>query len=118
MATASFPDRVPADHWWCAGCGQWGRVDDVDLCRLCADEQGLAGLVDLVLDTDQLAYRLEEAHWRARGLLSIGTAVASGDAGYHAEAQLALGSWLRWREEQRYTVSDLHAAGGGWGRRF
>ena len=117
---ARFPDSTPADHWWCADCGQWGLVDDADLCPVCADEHGLARLVDLVLETDQLAYRLEEAHWRSWHRLTADRDVAivdTGEAVYHAESQLALSAWLACREQQRYSIGDLHLAGGGWGRR-
>lgn len=121
MATTAFPDQTPADHWWCADCGQWGQVDDADLCPGCGDEHGLVRLLDMVLETDQLAYRLEEAHWKAWDRLTRLPELRRTDLRerlYHGETQVALRTWLSWREQHRHTISDVHLAGGGWGRSF
>jgi hypothetical protein len=120
MATALLPDPTPSDHWWCADCGQWSRVD-ADLCPACADQYGLVLLVDMVLETDQLAYRLQEDHWRSWDRLSDADRNTTGDVAeviYHGEAQDALTTWLSRREQQRYTTGDLHLAGGGARRCF
>ena len=119
MATALLPDPTPRDHWWCADCGQWGRVYDLDLCPACVDEHGLVRLLDMVLDTDQLAYRLQEDHWRSWDRLSDADRHETVDVAeviYHGEANVALTTWLSAREQHRYTVTDLHLAGGGTGR--
>lgn len=118
---ATLPDPTRADHWWCADCGRWVQVDDRDLCVTCADEHALVRLLDMVLETDQVAYRLEEAHWGAWERLTSQPAGSTNDVHepcYHAETQVALSSWLSSREQQRYTTSDVHQAGGGWGRSF
>jgi hypothetical protein len=111
---AATHDATPADHWWCADCARWGRVDDADLCAICAEEHGLVRLLDMVLETDQLAYQLEQLHWRAWDQLTDGGGVDTGDLAeriYHGEAEAALSQWLHGRERERYTIHDLYLAG-------
>ena len=112
---APFSDPHLADHWWCSDCGHFDRVDDRDLCIPCAEQHDLARLLDMVLTTDELAYRLEEAHWNAWHTLTEGpdwqATTDRVEREYHIEAEVCLSRWLVFRERQTYTVSDLYLSG-------
>ena len=109
------PDSTTADSWWCADCRQFGPVDAyTDLCGPCSEQQALVRLLDMVLETDQLAYDLQEKHWRAWRTLTHAAEAEAGDEAeriYHGEAEAALTAWLYARERERYTVADLRLAG-------
>ena len=109
------PDSTTADSWWCADCHQFAPVDPyTDLCGPCSEQQALVRLLDMVLETDQLAYDLQEKHWRAWRTVTDGDGTDTSDEAeriYHGEAEAALTTWLYARERQRYTVADLRPAG-------